>query len=83
MATEHLLKLASVYSGHTGLTLATVSTYAADAGVFFKNIQAGSSCTLKRYQRVLRWFSENWPSDLEWPSDIPRPMAQPSTKGAA
>ena len=73
MATEHLLHLAEAYATHRGLKLSTVATYAANAGVFFSNIQAGKSCTLRTYERVVGWFDTNWPADLEWPRHIPRP----------
>ncbi|MBK5945957.1 hypothetical protein CCR83_05685 [Rhodobacter veldkampii DSM 11550] len=34
---------------------------------------AGASCTLRKAAAVVQWFSDRWPSDLEWPRDIPRP----------
>jgi len=73
MNTETLLNLAESYAAHRGLTLSTVSTYAATDGKFFPQLKSGASCTLRRAARVLAWFSENWPADLEWPRDIPRP----------
>lgn len=73
MNTETLLNLAESYAAHRGLTLSTVSTYAATDGKFFPQLKSGASCTLRRAARVLAWFSENWPADLEWPHDIARP----------
>lgn len=26
------------------------------------------------FQEIHMWFHENWPDDLEWPADIPRPQ---------
>lgn len=77
MDTRNLLTLAEAYAGHTGLSLSTISTYAANAGVFFKNISSGAGCTVKTYDRVLTWFDRNWPTDLDWPQSVPRPA--PST----
>lgn len=74
METLTLVKLAKAYAKHTGLTLSTVSTYAANNGAFFGNLEAGKSCTVAKFNVVLAWFSNGWPSDLEWPSDIPRPQ---------
>lgn len=73
MKTETLVTLAETYAAHRGLALSTVSTYAATDGKFFPELKKGAGCTLRRAARVLAWFSDNWPADLEWPRDIPRP----------
>lgn len=73
MNTETLVTLAETYAEHRGLALSTVSTYAATDGKFFPELKKGASCTLRRAHRVLSWFGANWPADLEWPRDIPRP----------
>lgn len=73
MTTDQLLRLAEVYCGHTGRTLATVGTYAGKAGHFFKGLKGGSTCTVRKAEQVALWLSENWPDDLAWPADIPRP----------
>ena len=73
MNTNTLKELAKSYATHSGLTLATVSTYAANDGKFFRRLEEGAGCTLKTAERVVEWFSDNWPSDLIWPADIPRP----------
>ena len=73
MNTETLVTLAKAYAAHSGKTLSTVSTYAAGDGKFFPRLQGGAGCTLKRANRIIRWFSDGWPADLEWPRDIPRP----------
>lgn len=74
MNTEMLVRLAKAYGAHKGLTIATVSTYAANDGKLFRRMsEDGAGCTLRTAQRVVSWFSGNWPDDLEWPSDIPRP----------
>lgn len=73
MSTEHIIRLAEAYGRHCALELSTVSTYAENDGKWLPGLKAGSSCTLRRAERVTRWFSTNWPADLEWPRDIPRP----------
>ena len=45
---EHIIKLAQDYSAHKKLTLATVSTYAANDGKLFKRLEEGAGCTIKR-----------------------------------
>lgn len=75
MNTHMLIILAETYAAHRGLKLSTVSTYAAADGKFFRELKSGAGCTLRRAQNVLNWFHENWPDDLAWPQDIPRPEA--------
>lgn len=74
MNAEKLVMIAEVFSAHTGLKLSTISTYARNDGKFFGSLKSGSAgCTLKTAESVIRWFDENWPSDLEWPDTLPRP----------
>lgn len=81
MRIEHIIKLARTYSSYTSLSLATVSTYAANDGKLFRRMEDGAGCTIKRANKLIRWFSAHWPADLDWPSDIPRPT--PTNKEAA
>ena len=71
-----LLKLARAFASHRGLSLSTVSTYAANDGKFFSRLATGSGCTVKRAAALAVWFDQNWDQDLAWPSDIPRPLAK-------
>lgn len=81
MTTEDLVRLAETYSRHRGLTLSTVSTYAANDGKWFGTLKAGrAGCTIRKANRVLRWLSEHWPQDLPWPADIDRPAPLTSTR---
>lgn len=74
MTTEQILRLADLYGQHRGLARATVSTYAANDGKLFADFaEKQTSCTLRRAAAIMRWFSDNWPADLEWPPHIPRP----------
>ena len=36
-------------------------------------IRGGMSMSRRRQRTVLQNLSDNWPPDLEWPADIPRP----------
>lgn len=77
---EQLQALANVLHQHTGLQLSTIGTYGANDGKIFKRWEEGGGCTLRTAELLLRWFSTNWPEDLAWPRDIPRP---PKSKVAA
>ena len=52
-------------------------------GQFFKGLREGADCTLRTAERVLAWFSANWPADLPWPADVPRPKAPRPAKARA
>lgn len=85
MKTDTLTKLARAFAAHKGLKLSTVSTYAAQDGKYFDRLEHGAGCTLRKAERLVQWFSDNWPADLEWPRDIQRPARGHSRqmKGAA
>jgi hypothetical protein len=80
MNVQFLTALARQYAEHRGLALSTVSTYAAQDGKYFGRLEAGAGCTIAKANRIVRWFSDHWPPDLEWPRDIPRP---PKSKSEA
>jgi hypothetical protein len=73
MKTDDIIELAEAFSEHSSLTISTVSTYAANDGKWLGGLKKNASCTLRKAEIVVRWFSNNWPADLEWPADIPRP----------
>ena len=84
MNAESLMELCEIYAARRGLTLSTVSTYAAAAGDFYARLRRGHDLTTRRAARVVQWFSDNWPNDAEWPADIPRPVpASANDKGEA
>ena len=70
---KHLLDLAGLYGEHLTLSHWRVSYLVRGDGQFFRRLESGKSCTLKTAAAVLTWFSDNWPADLEWPRQIPRP----------
>ena len=76
MDTKHLSRLGQAYADHVGGTLSTLSTKMAGAGHVLPSMATGEkTVTVKKFNRLMAWFSENWPSDLAWPDDIPRPVA--------
>jgi hypothetical protein len=83
MQAHDLLKLAEALSRHRNWSLSTVALYAANDGKFFKRIAESGGCTLRTAQRVVGWFAANWPDDLSWPVDIPRPHPPKPKKEAA
>ena len=69
---DHLLELAHQFALRRNITLWRVGALAARDGKFFLRLKKGGNCTIKTYQRVLAWFSENWPQKTPWPADIPK-----------
>jgi len=73
MDKRDLVRLGELYAAHVGLELSTVSTYAANDGKWLASLRGSASCTLRKAAVVMLWFSDRWPSDLDWPADIPGP----------
>ena len=73
----NLYRLARKFADHRGLSLATVSNYVCGHARLFVRLEAGHSCTLRTYARAVQWFSDHWPTDLDWPADIPRSDPSP------
>lgn len=76
-----ILTVARTYCAKTGKSMARVATLAHNGGAFFKNIEAGKGFTIDTYAKVMQWFSDNWPADLEWPVGIDRPFRPVSAAG--
>jgi len=68
-----LIRLADAYAEHRNVKTWRVGHLAAGRGGFFENLRNGGKTSTERFETVLGWFSKNWPSDLDWPEDIPRP----------
>lgn len=75
MTEDQLLELGQNYAKYRGLTLSTVACYAG-LGRAFDRLSDGHSVTLRTARRIVQWFSDHWPDDLEWPRNIVRPAAQ-------
>jgi hypothetical protein len=69
---EELLAVARKYAELEGVSLTTVSSRAFDDGKKLNAIEGGADIQVRRLDRALHWFSDNWP-DGPWPSDVPRP----------
>ncbi len=80
---QHLISLAEALAAHQGVTHYAISMRALGKGDFFKKmIELGYDCRTRTAERLMQWFSDNWPDqELAWPRDIPRPT--PNKKEAA
>ena len=73
MDTSTLINLAETYVAHAGGSEATISNKITTNARLFERLRAKKGCTVSTFGTALNWFSKNWPADLEWPADIPRP----------
>ncbi|TDP46036.1 hypothetical protein DES42_104117 [Zavarzinia compransoris] len=70
-----LLALAEAYASARNLALSSVSLYAARNGALLPRLRAGADgLTIRRRDAIVQWFSDHWPTDLDWPHGIPRPL---------
>jgi hypothetical protein len=76
--TAHLLILARSYADFLGKPLSTVSSRVFDDGKKLDAIAAGADLYSGRLNRAIQWFSDNWPSGLDWPNDVVRPEPTPA-----
>ncbi|NUB45036.1 hypothetical protein GEU84_011610 [Fertoebacter nigrum] len=76
-----LITLAETLASHEGVTHFAISYRALGKGDFFKKMKDhGADCRTTTAAKLMRFFDQAWPADLEWPPDIPRP---PKTNQAA
>ena len=82
MTTSELLhRLGSSFAKSKKLALSTVGQRCMGHGHFFERVREGR-VTIRRADRAIQWFSDHWPSDLDWPADIVRPEPTPDSPAA-
>ena len=74
--TEQITRLSTKYITFTRRAESTVGRLAVGSWDAISRLRSGHGITTRRAHRILNWFSANWPADLEWPSDIPRPSTK-------
>lgn len=73
MEPKHLSTLAGIYARHIDRSLFTVAARVGVHNKAFVHQRDGLGCHVDTYRRAMDWFSTNWPADLEWPPQVPRP----------
>lgn len=72
-----VLTLAERFAKASGVKLVTVSSRVFNDSKKLAAIRdSGADLTLERFNSAIRWFSDNWPADLDWPSDVVRPQRE-------
>lgn len=69
----HLLTCAHLFAAKRGFRDATVGNMSAGDWRFFGRLRDGRAFTVRKYDEVMSWFSNNWP-DEDWPAAVPRPV---------
>lgn len=72
-AIDHLLAVARVYAQAEDIEIQTVSSRALGDGKKLGAIEDGSDIQVRRFEKTMQWFSDNWPAGAEWPAGVPRP----------
>ena len=79
MTGDQLLALARLYTAHHGISLRQLGRRALQGNhKFFARLEAGEGVNTKSIERAGRWLAENWPTEVAWPDDIPRPVSSRS-----
>lgn len=69
-----LLRCAKIFAEAKEIKLSTLARLAAGDWRFFENLNVPKpTFTVRKYDEVIQYFSDNWPSDKDWPANIKRP----------
>jgi len=72
----NLLLCAETYAKLRGIGLPTLGRISAGDWRFFDRLRDDEKTfTARKYDEVLGWFSDNWPTDAKWPKGLDRPKA--------
>lgn len=71
---DQLLTTAGAYCAATGMSRSRLSTIIFSGGRRLQQIDEGGDVSTSKFEESMQWFSENWPVEVAWPSDIPRPV---------
>lgn len=74
---DQLLAVARSYAKAEAIEMQTVSWRALGDAKKLGAIIDGADIQVRRFERTMQWFSDNWPENAVWPHDIPRPSPTP------
>lgn len=70
---QHLIEAAKAFEAASGVSLATIGRRALNDNTLLARLASGQGFTVKTYDRLLGWLSENWPDNAVWPEGVIRP----------
>lgn len=68
-----ILALADAYMAATGVRETTVGLRVMNDSKGIRRLREGRDIGVRNAEKVIKWFSDNWPDDHPWPADIERP----------
>ena len=74
---DDLLTVARAYGAFQQIDLSTVSWRAMGDTKKLAAMENGRDIQVRRFEKTMQWFSDNWPASAEWPQGIERPEKQP------
>jgi hypothetical protein len=75
----NLLACATAYTAARQIEISTLGRLAAGDWRFFSNLdEEGRTFTVRKYDEVFCWFSNNWPPGAAWPCGVKRPSSSPA-----
>ncbi len=73
ITSKNITTLANLFCLHRNIGKTSVAAIVMNDRSFFIRLKAGRGITLNSYNKIIQWFSDNWPENLAWPKDIERP----------
>lgn len=73
-----LFDIVEAYRKARELSDARVSTLVFNDGGKIKSLREGTDIGVRRLQRAIQWFSDNWPENAVWPLSVARPDPAPA-----
>ena len=70
---ENLRTLSQAYLARRPYAATTLWARATKEARFMDRLEGGKTFTVRKYDRTVQWFSNNWPEGAEWPESVPRP----------
>jgi len=73
---NNLLACADAFVAKRKVRLTTLGRMVANDSPFFARLREDnkSSFTARKYDEIMRWFSDHWPAGADWPRSVPRPL---------
>ncbi len=81
-ADAQIKHLVEAFAAAHGIAASYSSRILTGSGGTLNRISGGMSLTSRRAAKIVQGASNNWPADLAWPSDIPRPDPTPGSPAA-
>ena len=81
VVTKNLLALADAYAKATGKSMLTIGKEFYGGSYFFTQLRAGeTSISVRRLDKMLKAFRDEWPDGAKWPALMPVIMLGPKKR---